>query len=71
MIIQINNQLSNVIKVGFKIKKEKMLWGRDRKIKGLFRIFRVVVELNWSRFREIRILRERRLVGWEALIKAK
>lgn len=60
-----------MIKVGFKIKKEKMLWGRDRKIKGLFRIFRVVVELNWSRFREIRILRERRLVGWEALIKAK
>ncbi len=60
-----------MIKVGFKIKKEEMLWGRDRKIKGLFRIFRVVVELNWSRFREIRILRERRLVGWEALIKAK
>ncbi len=71
MIIQINNRLSNVIKVEFKIKKEEMLLGKDKKIKDLFLIFRVVVGLNWSLFRGIRIRKERRLVGWEALIKAK
>lgn len=71
MIIQINNRLSNVIKVEFKIKKEEMLLGKDKKIKDLFLIFRVVVGLNWSLFQGIRIRKERRLVGWEALIKAK
>jgi len=60
-----------VIKVEFKIKKEEMLLGKDKKIKDLFLIFRVVVGLNWSLFQGIRIRKERRLVGWEALIKAK
>lgn len=60
-----------MIKVEFKIKKEEMLLGKDKKIKDLFLIFRVVVGLNWSLFQGIRIRKERRLVGWEALIKAK